>query len=140
LPFLTDAQLKTAIAKRFKTAEANLAAAWTDIAADANTAAYQAIVRALAARGFTQLEIDAWDHGAEFQRDIALYFAFVNGGIPQDYSDKFIDKLDRRAELATVTITEAGVVVEPDTDEGDAIVSGTLDFADDIFQPGVDQW
>lgn len=74
-----------------------------NIASASNTRAYNEIQRRLITIGYSQAQIDGWDHGAEYQRDLGLYFAFVdesiNGG---NDTDMFIKLKDRRDEVSAM--------------------------------------
>jgi hypothetical protein len=72
---------------------------WKEIIPDALLRAKADIVNAFASRGYAVAQIDAWDYGASFQTDLALFWALVQGGTTQNYPEGYVDKLDRRAEL-----------------------------------------
>lgn len=110
--FITGPQLKQAIADMMRVDILELDPLWDRIAAESATAAYNDIVSALSNRGYTAVEIDTWVRGAEFNRDIGLYWAFVKGAGLHSYDDKWIDKLDRREELESVYITIVTVGVD----------------------------
>ena len=77
MSFITSGQLKTRVANALKVDENDLPGNWDQTIEDAATDAYREIVGKLMARGFTQAQIDAWDRGAEFQRDIGLFWNLV---------------------------------------------------------------
>lgn len=108
---------------------------WDTIIADANAAAGNTIKGALLGRGYSPDQIRSWDRLQEFQTDIALFWALVNGGVTKDYDDRLITKLDRRAELATVDVTINGALVQPGggAGVGGGIRSGTLKNDSDLF-------
>ena len=113
MAFITDATLTTKVAGILKLAEADLPSYWTVIIADANLSAYQDIVGHLLRRGFTKAQIDTWDRGAEFQKDIGLFWCLVKGAGLHGYDDKFIRLLDRRKELDEVFIIDGSMALEP---------------------------
>ena len=102
--FLTVDQMKQAIADTLKVDLSALEAYWTNLATECNRSGYLDVRGALLKRGFLAAQVDAWDRGAEFQRDIGLYWAFVRGVGLHNYDQSFIDKLDRRKELETVMV------------------------------------
>ena len=129
--FVTDTELKARVASLMSVAPSGLAAKWDMIVRDSNRAAYNEIVGVLSGRGYTAAQIAAWVRGEEFEADIGLYWALVKGGGLEGYSDTFINKLDRREELAEVDVVVDGVVVDPDS-EGD-IGFGDFDTTGDLF-------
>jgi hypothetical protein len=110
---------------------------WTEIVGDSLDEAYQEILTRLAARGFTPAQIASWDRRAAFERDIALWWCLVKGAGLHDFEDKFISKLDRRAELDTVTLTIDGEVEDPESEDA-AVGFGTLDDTNSTFYRSVD--
>lgn len=125
--FVTEDQVKQALADILQVAVGTLQAYWARIVADAREAAYQDILGALTARGYSAGQIAQWDRGAEFQRDIALYWcgvkrATVAAQTQGQLLDR-LDRLDRRKELATVAVMIGGVVVDPAGTTGGGIVS-----------------
>lgn len=115
MSFVTDAELSAAVADRLKLAGVeSLQDYWTDtIIPQANAAAYQEILGALLARGFTKATADAWDRGEEFQLSQGLFFALMNAGAYQGYDPETLKCLDRRADLANVLVFVAGEWVKP---------------------------
>jgi hypothetical protein len=96
---------------------------------DSITAAYADIVTRLAGRQYTKAQIDLWDRRVEFNTDIALFWAFTKGGIPNSFSDVFIKALDRRSEMEkdSFRLLIADAVVEPGGDDG-AGISGEIGY------------
>lgn len=134
MSFNTSAQITTKLADVQHVSEANLTTGATStIIADSLNAAYQEIVSRLAYRGFSQSQIDAWDRGAEFERDIALFWCLVKLGGLENADDKFIERLDRRDEIDEAIITTGGTVVEPDDEDGGPIGFGALDTSQSEF-------
>ncbi len=131
--FITDAQLKTKLASNLKVAdETTLPAGWDGIITDSNSSAYQDIVSHLLNRGFTSVQINQWDRGAEFESDIGLFWCLVKGAGLHGNDPTFINKLDRRAELDTVSVTIGGEIVLPGGSSGE-VGYGRLDTTDDLF-------
>src|SRR5947209_1868334 len=67
---------------------------WTNIAADSQKAAYYEIQARLLPRGYSLADVTSWDRGAEFERDIALYWCLIKGAGLHDFEDKAVAKLD----------------------------------------------
>jgi len=81
--------------------------------------AYNLIVAALVKRGVAKADVDAWADGADYQLDIATYFYVVNTAqVRQRPGDTdWLDRFDRRDELADVTLLDAdGAEVAADED------------------------
>src|ERR1700682_3004132 len=98
--FLSDSDLKEVLASALHVTPPSQPAAWWDpIVRRSNKAAYREIVRRLAKRGFTQQQIDAWEDGDDFQGKLGLWWCFTLGGLPEDYSDKYLKQLDCRADI-----------------------------------------
>lgn len=113
----------------------NLPAQWENIAAQCQTWAYNEIVSALSGRGFTPAQIAAWDRGAEFELDLAIFRALSRGGALANLSAEFIKSFDRRPELREVIYTTAGSIQDPQGSAGLPNV-GDNDTSEDIFVLG----
>lgn len=88
---------------------------WRLITDTATSDAYGYIVRGLVSRGFgSASQVPLWDDGANFQKAIGAYLALNAGGALGAFDDKFLEKLDRRKELATVQVTINGQWQKPD--------------------------
>jgi len=112
--FLTDSEFRQALADTLKVDVAKLGAYWDRQCKQAHESAYLDVRGALLARGFTATQADSWARGAEFERDIGLYWAFVRGMGVHNIGSEFIDRLDRRVELQTVMVEIAsGAPQEP---------------------------
>lgn len=111
----TDAAVLTDLANILgQASSASLVSRFSGIVADSVQAAYLDITTALSERGYTAAQIEAWDRGEEFNRDIALYWSLIKAKVSRD-EYMTINKLDRREELKTITVTIGGEVVEPET-------------------------
>lgn len=84
----------------------------TDNITEYNQKAYNEIIAVLIGRGYTPAQIAGWDRGAEFNLDIATYWAISNAGVTEEFDTEEMNKLNRIAELATVVITVGGVLAE----------------------------
>lgn len=138
MAFTTDAAIKTDVAAALKLASSSDLPAWWDtVIPRAHTAAYQEIIGALLARGFTKTQADTWDRGEEFERHLSLYFAFTS---PQGYGSFDLNAVklwDRREELKSVLIYDAGTWITPGESPG-TVGTGRIDADAGIFNP-IDQ-
>lgn len=116
---------------------------WESICRGALQAAYGYIVRAFAMRGYTKAQIDQWDFGEEYQRDIAAWIALKRLAVisPDNAAgQRALDSLDRRKELVgdpkddipAALMMIDGEVVDPAGDFGQIHV-GTMDTSEDMF-------
>jgi hypothetical protein len=96
--FISDATLSNALADVLQKSEP-LETFWASIVTQSNLAAYQSIRDVMAARGFSPGQLAGWDRGIEFNTDIGLWWALQKGGTAKEFSDTFINSLDRRGEL-----------------------------------------
>jgi hypothetical protein len=132
--FLSFDQVKERLRTRLGVEDFAVDSTWGQIVADATNNAASGIMGVLLGRGFTQEQIRSWDSLSEFHGDIALFWALVNGGVARDYDDRLINKLDRRAELATVDVMIGGKLVQPGASAGGGGVrNGTLSNDNDLF-------
>lgn len=121
--FTTEARIKDRLASllKFSGGAAEIDDIYDNIIVDARTAAYNEIVGSLATRGYSPTQIDAWDRGAEFETDLALWFCLVKMAGTIGADDRFIARLDRRPDLmgdpsrgiSPVPITVGGQLVNP---------------------------
>lgn len=102
--FLSDSEFRQALADTLKIDVAKLGSYWDRQCKQAHESAYLDVRGALLARGFTAAQADSWARGAEFERDIGLFWALVRGMGVANIGSEFIDRLDRRAELQTVMV------------------------------------
>ena len=128
--FVQDATLLGQIQSALAVPELDAGTPWQAIAHYANIAAYGQIRAALARRGFSAAQIDAWDDGEQYQLDLGLFWALSKAGSTKDYDRKFIESFDRRKELATVFVTTGGVAVSPATPR---VAVGSMAQTVDIF-------
>ena len=114
MPFISDAQLRKAVASAVGVDVSELADRWDELISAANEAAANEIVTKLSARGFTVGQIDAWDRRAEFNRSLGLFFVGSDAGFMTAYSPVWVEMHDRRPELAAMEcITVGRVLVYP---------------------------
>jgi hypothetical protein len=108
MPFLTDTEFRQSLADTLKVNAAELGGYWDRLCQEAHLSAYRDVRGALLMRGFAPGQIDQWDRGAEFERDLGLYWALVRGSNVHSFDQTAIDRLDRRKELETVMVELAG--------------------------------
>jgi hypothetical protein len=115
MPYITDAALKQSLADQLSKASVSLLGVADGTIAECNLRAYQDIISRLAARSFTQSQIDAWDRRAEFNKDLALFWLFTVGSVPHPFAQESIKNFDRRKELEVETfrLLVGGVPVLP---------------------------
>ncbi len=133
MAFVTDAEVKSALADILAQDVSALVSKWDGIITRANASAYQDILSALGARGYTTAQIAAWLRGPEFNLDIALFWCLVHGGASLNYDDRFIKLLDRRGELATVAVIDAAAAVDSPDDVSPVGQGDMLNTSRDVF-------
>lgn len=102
------------------TGPAALPAWWLTVSARAQGWAYGAVARALAQRGYSAVQIAAWDDGPAFERDLTLWKSLVTGGATEDVPKELLKDLDRRKEMCVVQVLNAGVFQYPQFGVGQA--------------------
>lgn len=128
--FLSDTDFRATVAAALKVDPANLARYWDAELQRCHESAYKDIRGALLVRGFTAAQADAWDRGAEFERDIGLYWACVRGIGAMALDPVALDRLDRRAELMTVMVEVAGGATQNPAATPGRISAGMLGTTD----------
>lgn len=108
MPWIEDTDLEEQVKAVLEITGTNLNTAWQDLIPYALQRARGIITRALATKGYTSAQIDAWDDLTEFHRDQSVYEILVNASAEQPADQTTIDKLDRREELATVAVMIGG--------------------------------
>lgn len=115
---------------------------WDSIVDAAVLFGYWEIVAAFAERGFSKAQVDQWDRGLEFHRDLGAWYAIRRLQVlqPDSYSDKALTVLDRRMDLRgdktkdwpAAVLTIAG---EPQTPAGTYGMPQTVerDTSEDLF-------
>ena len=131
MPFITPTEIKSRFCNMLKL-DVNSPPEWMDdLIEDALDAAYQDIVAALSARGFTQAQIDDWAAGPAFNKDIGLWWACVKAGaFGAEYNPTLVKELDRRKELTTYEVVSSGGTR---TEPGGIVGRGTLKNGPDTF-------
>ena len=133
MAFKTDQDIRNRLAGLLKQEQDQVPGYWDPIVSDSNAAGYNEIVTKLVARGYSKAQVDAWDRGAEFEIDIALFWCLVKGAGLHGYDDKFINKLDRRAELDEVDVLIDGKLVDPAGVAGDQWGWGLQETSNERF-------
>lgn len=114
MPFISDAQLRKAVASAVGVDVPELADRWDELITAANESATNEIVTQLAAKGFTLAQINGWDRRAEFCRSLGLFWVGSDGGFMTTYSPTWVEFHDRRPELkAMECITVGGTLTYP---------------------------
>jgi hypothetical protein len=135
--FITDLVLQDAILDALKWDSASDQAVPShigDIATPSNARAYKEIVRRLTAIGYAQAQIDSWDDGPEFQRDLGLFFAFIDEGLNAGERDKtWLEQKDRRLEIDTLKVLFIGGAPVSRQVPTAEFGSGTISTATDQF-------
>lgn len=113
--FNTADQITAVLAAQLKvdTTQTPLDAFWSTLVAQAQTRAYNEIQMRLLERGYTAAQISAWDRGAEFELDIAVWWCLTQGAGLSAADLKGVDRFDRREELRSVSVSNAGVLINP---------------------------
>ena len=140
--FLTDDDVRQSVAGLLKMDVAGLAGYWDRLVKECHASAYYDVRGILLQRGFTSAQVDTWDRGAEFERDLTLYWCMVRGGtiVPAASSEQ-LDRLDRRKELETVLVESAAAPQPPAHDPGrisHGVMATTYTDADGVEQ--TDRW
>jgi len=115
MAFITDDQLKQSFADVLKVFNVgDLKSFIKDfMVSECNLDAYQDIRGALFQRGYTAAQIDSWDRGAVFNRDIGLFWLLSRTANVNQWDMEFTEKFDRRLELANVAVTSGDLVLIP---------------------------
>jgi hypothetical protein len=110
--FVDDADVLAKVKNLLKKAGASTipTAITTNIAAY-NLKAYNEIIAALEARGYSAVNVAGWDRGEEFNLDLACWWAITDVGVTENFDDKELTKLDRRPELKNCPIMVDGSLV-----------------------------
>lgn len=138
--FLTDAQLQTQLEAVLQVAPGSLSAGdaghWLTIITAANASAYSDLQGTLLGRGLSATQVDTWGRGAEFQRDIGIFWCLVKGAAGHNYDDKFVKALDRRADLKTVALldSDGDPLVPPDPPLEGQVARGEIVTSADLFR------
>ena len=135
--FLSDADLKTALAARLKlSGTSNMTTDsphWDVLIAQCNQQAYDEIFTVLLERGYTTANINGWDRRVEFNRKIAVCMLLDEGGIT-DLAAEIIERACKcREELKTISIMVSGAIVDPSTGLG-SVGHGDMDLDEETHR------
>jgi hypothetical protein len=123
----TEPNLRARLADLLSQLDASLPPKWSSIITDSLAAAAGDVKASLLARGYTISQIDNWDRLDEFVIDIGLFWCLTKGGMLGNYSDLFIQKIDRRKELLTAPLLNNGALVNPSPNNANSpVASGRL--------------
>lgn len=131
--FLTDAELKKAIADGFHKAVTELSDAWDGIVPDANEEAYKDICGILMGRGFLLSQVVAWDRGKAIQRLQGMYWAYIHGGALHNYDQSWIDRLDQRKNLESMPVAIDQAELPQDATAGPPVSGMLAEKSTDLF-------
>lgn len=135
MPFLTDNELKQAVADALKLQNvASLPAVWDTPITDGNAMAYADILAALLDRGFTQAQIDGWGSGKAIQKMQGMYWTFSLAGSLHSFDDRWVNKWDQRANLKVIPVQQPGGDAQSPAGEPGLVEVGTFDVLDDPGQ------
>lgn len=135
--FITDAQLKDAVASSLrKTAAALDADVWDDPIAASNLVAYREILGHFLDLGYTKAQIDDWDRGPDFQRGLAQYEVLIKENGDGDQIGEWRTELDywRKKLEALNQLETSSALVDPTTSTA-IIGRGSLKTDTDLFAP-----
>lgn len=138
MAFLTDAQVKNALAGLLHSSPKDVPEVWNEIIASSHTAGYKGAFRILRNRGYTAAQIATWDDGAEFERDISLYWCLVKGAGLHSFDDTFISKLDRRTELEDAPILIGDDLPDPADASSEPVSYGAMSTTNERFSQDPD--
>lgn len=139
MAFATVEQLRARLASAMRVAaddaSVDASSPWQVFLEDAVDDAYQDILGELSARGFTVAQVGTWVRRVQFNLDIGLYWVLTKGASLQAFDEKFVNKLDRRAELADVVLLdEAGNRLEPASEGSTIVGQGDLRNESDLYK------
>ncbi len=98
-PYISDADLKDAVAAALGTSAASLPSLWDDIIPGANASATNDIASTLIGKGYSSSDVAAWDQVRSFAADLGVFWALTRGAGLGGYSAPQLKTLDRREEL-----------------------------------------
>lgn len=128
MAWATDSDIKEVLRGVLSKANAtDLASRWTPIIEQANLQAKVDIETILIARGYRPSQIQAWTYCSTVHKRQATYWALVYSASLHSYEDRFIEKLDMRDMLETVTLTDGDEILTPGLLAA-AAISGDLEW------------
>lgn len=115
MAFITDDQLKQSFSDVLKLNNVTDLKSFIkdQMVSECNLDAYHDIRGALFQRGYSAAQIDSWDRGAVFNRDIGIFWLLCRVANVNGWDFDFTKEFDRRLELATVAVTSGDLVLIP---------------------------
>jgi len=114
MAWATDDEIKGVLRGILAKASVNdLPGRWTPVISQANLQGRVDIETTLIARGYTPSQVAAWTYCYTFHVRQSIYWALVMGAAMHPYEDRYIEKLDMRETLETVTLTEGNGIMTP---------------------------
>lgn len=122
-PWLTNLEVKTAIAKRLGKAVGDLETWADDVASQANLDTTADITTIMLGLGYSIGQVDDWDFVATYAMRLALWYAFNQPPLRTDMGEAAERPNDPREALRTMTaiVIDGEAVVPPN----DPVVGGT---------------
>jgi len=136
--FITDDQVKSALAAALQTTASGLGSHWTsEIVPQAHSEAYQDIVNILTGRGFTLAQITSWDQGAQVERLHSVYYCLLNGGATaaSGAAAKEFDQTKKLQSMASLCINSVWKKPANTDDQPGMVGTGSFNTSDDMFVP-----
>lgn len=127
-PWLTNLEVKAAIAKRLGKAVADLEDWADEVAAQANLDTTADITTIMLGLGYTIAQVDDWDFVETYAMRLALWYAFNQPPLRTDMGEAAEKPNDPREALRTMTaiVIDGEAVTPPDDPTVGGITSGTL--------------
>jgi hypothetical protein len=109
--WVTTDQLQQDVADALKQAGAeDLGINWPDVCTRAVASARADILGLLLVRGYTLAQVELWPDLEAVHADQSLFRALNRGSVLEAFDEKFINSHDRREDLKTLRVTDAGGV------------------------------
>jgi hypothetical protein len=109
--WVTTDQLQQDVADALKQAGAeDLGINWPDVCTRAVASARADILGLLLVRGYTLAQVELWPDLEAVHADQCLFRALNRGSVLEAFDEKFINSHDRREDLKTLRVTDAGGV------------------------------
>lgn len=134
MPWVTDDELKEAVAPILRTMGSSLPAHWSALVTRENTRAYNRIRRVLADKGYTLASLDTWSERADFNLDGAICYILRKSKLADGSEGNGLMefcKVWEELEKLDKLLSDDGEIFEP-TASGN-ISFGSYDTGDDTF-------
>lgn len=130
-PWITDAELKDALAAALGVDPTELVIKWDTIIPTANRKAGADISSLLAAKGYTASQLDAWDWRKEYNTDQGVFWCGVDGSSLINVGIEEVKMRDRREDIKKLTPTSNGIPMFPAATSADgqsfSVATGRID-------------